>query len=120
MKKVTMQNIADNLHLSKSAVSRALSDKYGVNEKTRALVRAEAVRLGYLFNEDAQNGSNLTNTILFFAFRSTLEDDKYGINVISGVEKALNRHGKRMMLTLLDEGNPNHPCLPFPTMCKAP
>ncbi len=100
MRKVTMQDIADNLNLSKSVVSRALSDKYGVNEKTRAMVYSEAKRLGYL---NTTKRVHTYNTILFFAPRSSLEDSSYGANVISGVEKELNRRGKRMELILLDK-----------------
>ncbi|WP_054950631.1 LacI family DNA-binding transcriptional regulator [Numidum massiliense] len=46
-KKVTMQHIADDVGVSKYAVSRALAGKEGVSEATRARVIAAAVRLGY-------------------------------------------------------------------------
>ncbi|UXN71855.1 LacI family transcriptional regulator [Devosia neptuniae] len=47
MSKITLQAIADQLGISKFAVSRALSGKVGVSEQTRALVRSKAVELGY-------------------------------------------------------------------------
>lgn len=48
MKKVTLQDIADQLKVSKFAVSRALSGKDGVSGETRARVTAKALEMGYL------------------------------------------------------------------------
>ncbi|WP_018752742.1 substrate-binding domain-containing protein [Paenibacillus sanguinis] len=50
MKKITMQQIADHLGVSKFVVSKALSGKGGVNETTRERVIQAASRLGY-FNQ---------------------------------------------------------------------
>ncbi|MGG6314069.1 LacI family DNA-binding transcriptional regulator [Paenibacillus macerans] len=50
MKKITMQQIADHLGVSKFVVSKALSGKGGVNEATRERVIQAASRLGY-FNQ---------------------------------------------------------------------
>ena len=47
-RKITMQTIANELGLAKSAVSRALSGKKGVSEQTRRRVIAAARRCGYL------------------------------------------------------------------------
>lgn len=46
-KKISMQNIADRLELSKNAVSLALSGKKGVSETVRRSVLAAAEELGY-------------------------------------------------------------------------
>ncbi|WP_246098490.1 substrate-binding domain-containing protein [Saccharibacillus brassicae] len=46
-KKISMQNIADRLGLSKNAVSLALSGKKGVSETVRRSVLAAAEELGY-------------------------------------------------------------------------
>ena len=48
MSKITLQAIADEMGLSKFAVSRALSDKGGVSDETRSRVKAKAIALGYL------------------------------------------------------------------------
>ena len=48
MVRVTVQHIADQLGLSKYAVSRALSGKSGVSEQTRQTVIEKAEALGYL------------------------------------------------------------------------
>lgn len=48
MKKITLQEIADQLGVSKFAVSRALSGKDGVSGETRERITAKALELGYL------------------------------------------------------------------------
>ncbi len=49
--KVTMQDIADHLQISKNSVSQALTGKDGVSEATRALVKETAERLGYVYRK---------------------------------------------------------------------
>jgi LacI family transcriptional regulator len=48
VKKVTLQDIADHLGVSKFAVSRALAGKDGVSEETRLRITAKAIEMGYL------------------------------------------------------------------------
>ena len=47
MKKVTMQDIADSLGLTKVSVSKALSGQPGVSEKTRKRILETAAQMGY-------------------------------------------------------------------------
>lgn len=51
----TLRDIADSLDLSVNTVSRALSGKDSVSESTRALVRSEAERIGYVPNVHARS-----------------------------------------------------------------
>jgi LacI family transcriptional regulator len=46
--KITLQRIAEEVGLSKYAVSRSLAGKSGVSEETRILIRETAQRLGYV------------------------------------------------------------------------
>lgn len=48
LKKITLQDIAEQLGVSKFAVSRALSGKDGVSGETRDRVTAKALEMGYL------------------------------------------------------------------------
>ncbi|WAA13166.1 substrate-binding domain-containing protein [Fervidibacillus halotolerans] len=48
-KKVTMQDIADKLNISKNSVSQALRGKEGVSEETRRLVIKTAKEMGYTY-----------------------------------------------------------------------
>ncbi|WP_227011768.1 LacI family DNA-binding transcriptional regulator [Paenibacillus lutimineralis] len=53
MKKITMQQIADHLGVSKFVVSKALSGKGGVNETTKNRVIEAASQLGYFAQKNA-------------------------------------------------------------------
>ncbi|WP_060788618.1 LacI family DNA-binding transcriptional regulator [Geobacillus zalihae] len=46
-KRITMQDIADRLNISKNSVSQALRGKEGVSEETRELVKRVAKEMGY-------------------------------------------------------------------------
>lgn len=51
MKKVTMQTIADDLGLSKNAISIALRGAEGISESTRALILKKVDELGYHYHK---------------------------------------------------------------------
>ncbi|AJE47825.1 LacI family DNA-binding transcriptional regulator [Celeribacter indicus] len=55
-KRISVQSIADELGLSKFAVSRALSHKPGVSEETRTLVIETAHRMGYKVRSGSETG----------------------------------------------------------------
>ncbi|SFT12912.1 LacI family DNA-binding transcriptional regulator [Paenibacillus sp. BC26] len=57
--KVTMQNIADELSLSKNSVSQALTGKDGVSEDTRKLIIETAQRMGYVYSRGKKEESSL-------------------------------------------------------------
>ena len=50
--RITIQDVADKLGLSKFSVSRALSGKPGVGESTRSRVLRAAHALGYRVNPE--------------------------------------------------------------------
>ena len=54
-RKPTLQDLADAVGSTANTVSRALSGKSGVSAATRALIRAEAERLGYVPNIHARS-----------------------------------------------------------------
>ena len=47
MKKVTMQDIADRLGITKVSVSKALNGQPGISAQTRARILEAAVQMGY-------------------------------------------------------------------------
>ncbi|WP_274653924.1 LacI family DNA-binding transcriptional regulator [Paenibacillus humicola] len=53
--KVTMQDIADKLNLSKNSVSQALTGKDGVSDETRRLVVETAERMGYVYGKNRKS-----------------------------------------------------------------
>ena len=102
--KVTMQQIADNLKLSKSLVSRALSNKYGVNEKTKALILHEAARLNYQIPNSSKGKRLPGKVISVFILRHTLTGDvNFGAKIVNGIERAISKRYMQMNLVLVDD-----------------
>lgn len=64
MKKPTMQDIADQLQVSRNTVSRALRDKNGVSLETKKQVREVADQLGYRYAKQS-NGEKLREVLDF-------------------------------------------------------
>lgn len=62
--KVTMQMIADTLHISKNSVSQALTGKDGVSDETRQLVVETAERHGYMYSETRKKRQSEQNGII--------------------------------------------------------
>ena len=62
MAKVTLQDIAAQVGLSKYAVSRALAGKGGVSDSTRELITAAANQLGYARATPRRNSSRKAST----------------------------------------------------------
>ena len=54
-RQTTLQDLADVVGLTANTVSRALNDRSGVRPATRALIKAEAERLGYVPNIHARS-----------------------------------------------------------------
>ena len=53
-KRVTFQNIADELGVSKGLVSLALRNKYGVSEQMRSKIVLKAIEMGYVFDSPSK------------------------------------------------------------------
>jgi len=68
MKKLTLKDIAKALNLSKSTVSKALSNSYEISEETTKRVKDYAKKNGYTYNYTAQNltkgNSNLIGVVV--------------------------------------------------------
>jgi DNA-binding LacI/PurR family transcriptional regulator len=78
----TIIDIAKRLNISKSTVSRALSDSPGVSEKTKKLIKQTAIEMNYTVNRMAQNlADRQTRTIGFMI--PDIADDFYSPMAIS-------------------------------------
>jgi len=110
-RKVTMQQIADYLGVSKFVVSKALSGAGGVSDSTKDRVLAAAAQLGY-FNgknsymkssgagewpgETAEAGRNVL--VLMPSIRFQTKDSLYWGKIVDGVSMALEKAGCGMVL----------------------
>ncbi|MFC5528730.1 LacI family DNA-binding transcriptional regulator [Cohnella yongneupensis] len=103
-RKVTIQEIADLAGVSKFAVSRALSGKSGVSEKTREMIHKAAGQLGYFVNEPKLHNGAIRNAdttsqwsgsivVLFPNIRFQNKDSLYWGPIFDGVSAGLNQKG---------------------------
>ncbi|MBW5445140.1 LacI family DNA-binding transcriptional regulator [Cohnella sp. CFH 77786] len=110
-KKVTMQQIADHVGVSKFAVSKALSGKSGVSPDTRERIIHAATQLGYFAQKrnkppaaaraaagKAQPGQPNTIIVLIPNVRYQNRQSVYWGRIIDGITNALEEHHLGMMI----------------------
>ncbi|GIF45702.1 LacI family transcriptional regulator [Asanoa ferruginea] len=97
----TLRDIAATLDLSVNTVSRALSGKDGIGARTRALVRAEAERVGYVPNTLAR--SLVLGSAMTFGLVITNPSNPFYAQLISGIELRARAHGYSLLLAVTDE-----------------
>lgn len=88
--RVTIQDLADNLGLSKFSVSRALSGKPGVGEATRNRVFRAAHSMGYRLNQDV---GYKAGHILFIRQEIDPVSSELWLNIMHGAEQEGDRLG---------------------------
>lgn len=82
-----IRDLARDLGLSTSTVSRALSDSPGVSEKTRRLVKQTAERMNYSVNRFAQNLVKRQSNVIGFMIPDI--SDSFFAKSAYGVEEAI-------------------------------
>lgn len=103
-KKVSMQDIADRLQISKNAVSLALMNKKGVSEEMRRRVHETARELGY--GPYAHQESGQANILVLVPERimSYQDNDHFQFfhDMIWGLERSARKKGLNAVITPLD------------------
>jgi LacI family transcriptional regulator len=89
-RRLTIQDVADKVGLSKFSVSRALSGKSGVGEATRARVLQAAHAIGYRISPDL---AAKPNQILFIRQEIDPVSSELWMNIMHGAEREAERHG---------------------------
>jgi len=116
-KKVTMQQIADYLGVSKFVVSKALSGKQGVSDVTRAKVLETASKLGYYPSKNNENTTQTTSLsssssnqgdkqvvlVLMPNIRFQTTQSSYWGKIINGISFSLEKH--RVGMVIITENN---------------
>lgn len=114
-KKVTMQDIADRLNISKNSVSQALSGKPGVSEDTRRLVQDTADELGYSYsnsrNQKQIEKKTLKNIALIASDYAFSLKSFFG-EIYLSVEKELRARGMNLFIESIDGEAKNNLTLP--------
>ncbi len=102
-RKVTLQTIADELHLTPSAVSRALSGKKGVSEQTRRRIIATARRRGYVAKIIP---APLTVQVVLLVEQRTLQEKRSWSHVTSGLVSEMALHDSFLSIVVTDADSP--------------
>ncbi|CAM4073550.1 LacI family DNA-binding transcriptional regulator [Saccharibacillus endophyticus] len=106
-KKVSMQDIADQLGISKNAVSLALSGKSGVSEQVRLIVRHKAEEMGYVPpGAAAKPEASSRNILLLVPERVVSHEDsehfRFFHDMLWILEETVRAHGCSAVIVRID------------------
>lgn len=114
-KKVTMQDIADRLNISKNSVSQALSGKPGVSEETRRLVQNTADELGYSYSNSRnhkQVEKKVLKNIALIASDYAFSLTGFFGEIYLTIEKELRSRGMNLLIESIDSDSKTNLTLP--------
>lgn len=98
---ITINDIARELNVSPSTISRALNNKSQISEKTKKLVRQKAAELGYDINLVASSLSKNKSTIIGVLLPNI---NRYFFSqVVSGIESLANDKGYQIIIAQTNE-----------------
>jgi LacI family transcriptional regulator len=115
VKKVTMQDIADKLNISKNSVSQALSGKPGVSEETRRLVQSIADELGYQYSavrKPIQSDKTEPKNIALIASEYAFSLKSFFGEIYLSIEKEVRERGMNLFIESINQDSVDHLVLP--------
>ncbi len=117
MKKVTIQDVAKELNLSRNTVAKALNNSDTVSYETRYVVIEKAYEMGYsrlspvVMNEfKLRNKVDDTKTIVVLTRR---EISVFWNSIIMGISDELNKYGCRLQFNFISEQDEKNLVLPL-------
>ncbi|MBE9914554.1 substrate-binding domain-containing protein [Paenibacillus donghaensis] len=99
--KVTMQDIAERLNISKNSVSQALSGKDGVSEETRKLILETAHQMGYVYSQSRKRRSSdaePTGNIALIASDFAFSMKSFFGEIYLSIERETVKRGKNLLI----------------------
>ncbi len=117
MKKVTIQDVAKELNLSRNTVAKALNNNDTVSYETRYVVIEKAYEMGYsklspvVLNEfKLRNKIDDTKTIVVLTRR---EISVFWNSIIMGISDELNKYGCKLQFNFISEQDEKNLALPL-------
>ncbi len=117
MKKVTIQDVAKELNLSRNTVAKALNNSDTVSYETRYVVIEKAYEMGYsklspvVLNEfKLRNKLDDTKTIVVLARR---EISVFWNSIIVGISDELNKYGCKLQFNFISEQDEKNLTIPL-------
>ncbi|WP_271004068.1 substrate-binding domain-containing protein [Listeria seeligeri] len=103
MKKVTMQDIADKLNITKNSVSQALGNKNGVSEQTKLAVFKMADELGYKYKKEIAR-EVVKEKFALLATSFALSQRSFFGEIIDNMKQSITaRQGELVIVPVTDE-----------------
>jgi LacI family transcriptional regulator len=111
-KRVTMQDIADRLNISKNSVSQALRGKDGVSKETRELVKRVAKEMGYQYpSSRKQPRGGKAGSIALIASDRTFSLKFFG-EIYLSIEKEVLSRGMKLHIQSINQKQKEELILP--------
>ncbi len=105
--RITIDDIAKKLHVSRSLVSKALNDSYGVNAQTKVRIRYAALQMGYNFKNIKRNQSVPSGDIgVLIGNINVLAAEVFYCSLVEQLESACAEHHLTPAMQLLSEFTP--------------
>lgn len=115
MKKVTMEDIANAVGVSKVTVSKALAGKDGVGPELSVRIKEIALKMGYQYHTSGKE-ANALKLILILASEVFLEEDEnFYTNLFKGIHFLLAQQGYTGVLKVISKEDEN---IPLPYLCQ--
>lgn len=124
-KKITQQDIADAMQLSRNTVSKALNNEPGLKEETRILIIQQAIAMGYtkfppglldhieqLKPQQKEQEAFSNNRLIALLSHSDYVGNHYWSTFIKGLNASLKEQGYTLAMTLIDEAEEEQLLLP--------
>ena len=104
MKRATLQQIADECHVTKGLVSRALGGKNNVSEEMREKIIRKATELGYDTSK-LKVHKVTSNRVLLISSNRILFKEDFWQPIITSISSTLSRYNLIMEYFVFDEEN---------------
>lgn len=98
---MTLQDLADKLHTTRTTVSRALSDHYSISKEMKSQVLSLAKEMGYLNNRIASSLRNGKSYLVGVLIPSA-EISFFG-SIVHGIEQVARKNGYNIVLVQTEE-----------------
>ncbi len=103
-KRITIDDIAKKLNISRSLVSKALNDSYGVNVQTKTRIRYTALEMGYDFQKIKRNRSVETGEIgVLIGNINALSAEDFYFNLLEALDKECAERSLALSTHLISE-----------------
>ncbi|MBE6024047.1 MAG: LacI family transcriptional regulator [Cellulosilyticum sp.] len=118
--KVTLQDIADTLNISRNTVSRALNNTGNVSEKTRNKIFQTATEMGYkhftpiapVSNTVSEPTNNSINEIALFT-HSFPGNSHFGTKLLNSFQEKIGEYGYKLSIYIIRDSEIDQLCFPM-------